>query len=64
MSALVPIISGKRCIGFLPRRGREGVEAFDADERSLGCFPDPITAAAAVEAAARKATCTSCEGGE
>jgi hypothetical protein len=49
---LVPIISARRCIGFLLRRGREGVEAYDANERSLGIFLDPIEAAAAVESAA------------
>jgi hypothetical protein len=33
----------------LVKRGREGVEAFDRDERSLGIFADPIAAAAAIE---------------
>jgi hypothetical protein len=33
-------------------RGKAGVEAFDADDRSLGVFPDMKTAAAAVSARA------------
>jgi hypothetical protein len=31
-------------------RGRQGVEAFDANERSLGIYPDRRTAAAAISA--------------
>ena len=38
----------RRCIGFLMLRGPQGVETFDADERSLGIFSDQKTAAAAV----------------
>jgi hypothetical protein len=56
---MVPVIAGTACVGFLLRRGREGVEAFDRDERSLGIFPDPIEAAAAVEKSAAPA-CPSC----
>jgi hypothetical protein len=48
-SRLIPVMAGKTCAGFLLRRGREGVEAFDRDERSLGLFTDPIAAAVAVE---------------
>jgi hypothetical protein len=48
-SRLIPVMAGKTCAGFLLRRGREGVEAFDRDEHSLGLFTDPIAAAAAVE---------------
>jgi hypothetical protein len=29
-----------RCLGFLLRRGPQGVEVFDRDERSLGFFTD------------------------
>jgi hypothetical protein len=49
---MVPIIAGQVCVGFLIKRGREGVEAFDWDERSLGLFPGPIEAANAVEKSA------------
>jgi hypothetical protein len=51
-SAMTPIVSNGRCVGFLLRRGREGIEAFDADERSLGIFNDPISAANAVQRSA------------
>jgi hypothetical protein len=40
---------------LLPR-GKQGVEAFDADERSLGIFPDQKTAAAAISGAQRAAS--------
>jgi hypothetical protein len=42
---------GAQCIGFLLSRGRQGVEAFDAETRSLGLFPDQKRAAAAVSRA-------------
>jgi hypothetical protein len=51
-SAMVSVIAGARCVGFLIGRGREGVEAYDSNERSLGIFLDPIEAARAVEDAA------------
>jgi hypothetical protein len=40
--------NGRDCIGFLLSRGRSGVEAFDANERSIGIFADAKTAAEAV----------------
>ena len=43
---------GTRCVGFLLNRGRRGFEAFDADTRSLGIFPDQKAAADAVYEAA------------
>jgi len=46
---LVPVMNGGACVGFLIRRGLHSVEAFDADEKSLGIFPDALGAAAAVE---------------
>lgn len=52
---MVPVIAGATCIGFLLSRGREGVEAFDRDELSLGLFACPIEAAAAVEKSAAPA---------
>jgi len=48
MSPLVAIMDGGACAGFLISRGVCGVEAFDKDEKSLGSFPDVISAATAV----------------
>jgi len=44
------VYDGQRCIGHLLSRGRLGVEAFDADDRSLGIFPTTQEAAAAIPA--------------
>jgi hypothetical protein len=49
---LLAVYNGRTCCGFLLRRGRDGVEAFDSDERSLGLFPTEQEAAAALEAEA------------
>jgi hypothetical protein len=49
---LVRVMSGGACAGFLMNLGVRGVEAFDADEKSLGVFPDVISAATAVEKSA------------
>src|SRR5262245_13875872 len=46
---LVPVMRGDTCAGFLINLGPRGVEAFDKDEKSLGIFPDALSAAAAVE---------------
>jgi hypothetical protein len=46
------VFDGQRCLGHLLPRGRMGVEAFDADDRSLGIFPDQKSAADAVSEAA------------
>jgi hypothetical protein len=43
---------GTRCVGFLLSRGRSGFEAFDADTRSLGLYPNQRAAAVAVCGAA------------
>jgi hypothetical protein len=45
-------MSGGACAGFLMNLGVRGVEAFDKDEKSLGVFPDVISAATAVEKSA------------
>jgi hypothetical protein len=42
------VYSGRLCIGHLVLRGKSGVEAFDADDRSLGIFPNQQLAVAAV----------------
>ena len=47
---LVSVMSGDgACAGFLLSRGLRGVEAFDAAEKSLGTFPDALSAATAIE---------------
>jgi hypothetical protein len=43
---------GATCIGFLYSRGLQGVEAFDANTRPLGLFPDQESAVEAVWRAA------------
>jgi hypothetical protein len=43
---------GTRCVGFLMLRGKSGVEAFDADTRPLGFYPNQKAAADAVYEAA------------
>ena len=47
------IYDGQRCVGHLILRGRQGVEAFDADDRSLGIFPDQKAAVAAIPVGGR-----------
>jgi len=44
--------SGRTCVGFLLPRGRQGVEAFDAHNVSLGLYSDLRSAADAISAAA------------
>jgi hypothetical protein len=46
--ALTTVIRDGRVTGFLLSRGREGVEAFDSLERSLGVFADAKLAHAAI----------------
>lgn len=46
------VYDGTTCVRFLLSRGRQGIEAFDADERSIGVFPNMQTAADAVSRAA------------
>jgi hypothetical protein len=48
--ALTTVIRDGRVDGFLLSRGPMGVEAFDADERSLGIFADAGLAHAAIVA--------------
>jgi hypothetical protein len=45
---LMSIYVGRRCIGFVLARGREGFEAFDRRERSLGLYPSRVAAVAAI----------------
>jgi hypothetical protein len=47
---LLSVYSGRQLLGFLLPRGKQGVEAFDAADNSLGIFPDQKTAADAISA--------------
>ena len=53
---LLTVLDGnqRRCVGHLLSRGRDGWEAYDASEHSLGCFSDTDAAARAVWRAAHK----------
>ena len=51
----VALYDGQLCIGFLFSRGKSGIEAFDADEHSLGIFPNQRSAANAIQAAGAEA---------
>jgi hypothetical protein len=51
MQALA-VYDGGRCIGFLMARGKQGVEGFNIDTKSLGIFPDQKAAANMVREAA------------
>lgn len=52
LAPMLSMYSGQVCIGFLLKRGRQGVEAYDANCASLGIFPDQNQAANAVSNAA------------
>lgn len=47
-TSLLSVYSGRTCVGFLVLRGKAGVEAYDADDNSLGIFSDQQSAAAAI----------------
>ena len=49
LSSMLVVYDGQVAIGHLLPRGKLGVEAFDAADRSLGIFPDLTTAANALE---------------
>jgi hypothetical protein len=51
--ALQSVYDGRERVGHLLLHGKQGVEAFDANEVSLGLYPDPKTAAAAISARGR-----------
>jgi hypothetical protein len=46
------VYDGQRCLGHLLLRGRQGVEAFDVNDRSIGIFQNQKAAADAVSEAA------------
>jgi hypothetical protein len=47
---MVSVYDGRECLGFVLSRGCRGFEAFRADEKSLGLFPNRRDAANAVSA--------------
>jgi hypothetical protein len=47
-ASMLSVYDGRACVGFLLNRGRSGVEAFTADERSLGLYPTQDAGAAAL----------------
>jgi hypothetical protein len=51
--ACLGVYDGQDCIGYLLPRDEQGVEAYGADDASLGLFADHKSAADAVSAAAR-----------
>jgi hypothetical protein len=44
----VSVYDGQCCLGHIISRGRDGYEAFDLDDKSLGLFPTQREAAAAL----------------
>lgn len=52
-AAMLSVFDGRECVGFLLRRGRAGIEAFTADEKTLGTFATEREAATACWGAAR-----------
>jgi hypothetical protein len=53
MTAMSPVMGAdNRCVGFLLRRGRGGVEAYGREAESIGIFPDEEAAAKVVLEAA------------
>jgi len=47
-SPMVSIYDGQRCVGFVYARGKQGFEAIDCDQRSLGMFATQREAVTAV----------------
>jgi hypothetical protein len=47
-SPMAPVVYGDKCRGFVFNRGRDGFEAYDIDEHSLGVFTDERAAVAAL----------------
>lgn len=49
--SMLAIYAGRTCLGHVILRGRSGVEAFDADDQSLGIYPNLKSAADAISIA-------------
>ena len=45
---LLSVMHNGRCLGFLLHRGRQGVEAFTRETKSIGCFPSEREAVSAL----------------
>ena len=45
---LISVMHDGRCLGFLLRRGRQGIEAFTRETQSIGCFPTEHEAVSAL----------------
>jgi hypothetical protein len=54
--ACLSVFDGQKCLGFLLPRGRQGVEAYDVNNVSLGIYRDQKSAADAVSGAAATAS--------
>jgi hypothetical protein len=44
MATIIPVLVRERCLGHVLERGREGFEAFNSAEQSLGIFASAATA--------------------
>jgi hypothetical protein len=51
---MVSVYDGERCVGFVISRGKEGFEAFDIYDISIGTFTTMAAAADAVAACDRQ----------
>jgi hypothetical protein len=45
---LISVMHNGQCLGFLLRRGPQGVEVFTRETQSLGCFPTEYEAISAL----------------
>jgi hypothetical protein len=45
---MLSIYDGRDCVGFLISRGKQGVELFDRDQKSIGIFASQHEAIAAI----------------
>ena len=59
---LVSVYSGQTLLGFVLSRGRDDFESFDAQERSIGVFPDMQQAADAIGGGGVVTSGRDCEG--
>jgi hypothetical protein len=51
-TGMLSVYDGRRYLGAIIWRGRQGYAAFDAEDRTLGLYPDQQSAMRAVSAAA------------
>ena len=55
LDAVQSVYDGRVCLGHILNRGKLGFESFDADDSSLGLFPNQRSAAAAISQRGRRA---------